>query len=206
MSKPYVIGISGGSASGKSHLLNQIRNSYTTEEVCIIAMDDYYKAKTDQPLDQKGIHNFDTPESIDHKLFLNDLRLLKDGVLVKKEEYTFNNPNKTPVIKTLIPAPAIIVEGIFILYFNEILGELDIKLFVDAKDYIRLKRRIHRDNIERGYNLEDVLYRYEYHVDPAYERYIKPLKNIADLIIPNNTDFSKASEMLISFIRTKIHD
>lgn len=206
MQKPYLIGISGGSASGKSHLLKMIRSNYTIDEVCIIAMDDYYKPKADQPLDHKGIQNYDTPESIDHNLFLDDLKLLKSGKTIQKEEYTFNNPNKTPAIKAMSPAPVIIVEGIFVLYFGKILKELDLKLFVDAKDYIRLKRRIYRDNIERGYALEDVLYRYEHHVAPAYEKYINPLKDIADFVIPNNTDFLKATEVLVSFIRTKTHD
>jgi len=206
MPSPYLIGVCGGSASGKSLLLNKIRDQYNHSEVCIMAMDDYYKPKKEQPLDHNGICNFDTPESIDFTLFLNDLRSLKSGLTVHKEEYTFNNPNKTAQIKTIIPAPVIIVEGIFVLYFNEILKELDLKLFVDAKDYIRLKRRINRDNIERGYDLSDVLYRYEHHVAPTYEKYIEPLKDVADIIIPNNGEFSKAFEILISFIGTKIHD
>lgn len=206
MTKPYLIGICGGSASGKSHLLNKIREKYTADRVCILAMDDYYKDKSEQALDQNGICNFDIPEAIDSNLFLKDLQRLKEGISVKKQEYTFNNPHKTAVIKTIIPAPVIVVEGLFVLYFSEILEELDLKLFVDAKDYIRLKRRINRDNIERGHDLSDVLYRYEHHVAPTYEKYIEPLKEIADIIIPNNTEYSKAFEILTSFIGTKIHD
>ena len=99
-----------------------------------------------------------------------------------------------------------VVEGIFVLYYQEIADVLDLKVFIEAKDYIKLKRRIIRDEKERGYDLEDVLYRYEYHVMPTYDKYIKPYKKDADLIIPNHTDFGEALEVLSSFIRTKVQD
>jgi uridine kinase len=99
-----------------------------------------------------------------------------------------------------------VVEGIFVLYYQEIADVLDLKVFIEAKDYIKLKRRIIRDDKERGYDLDDVLYRYEHHVMPTYDKYIKPYKMDADMIIPNHSDFREALEVLSSFIRAKIHD
>lgn len=206
MAKPYLIGITGGSASGKTLILRNIRERFSSDEVCIISMDDYYQKKEFQPLDEKGISNFDTPESINKAWFTADLKKLLAGEGIQKETYTFNNPLLEPEILSIKPAPVIIAEGIFILYFREILELLDLKIFVDAKDYIRLKRRILRDQEERGYDLEDVLYRYENHVAPTFEKFIEPVKNDADLIIPNNSGFTKALELLELFIRNKIHD
>ena len=99
-----------------------------------------------------------------------------------------------------------VVEGIFVLYDQEIAKVLDLKVFIEAKDYIKLKRRIIRDDKERGYDLDDVLYRYEHHVMPTYDKYIKPYKKDANIIIPNHTDFSEAMAVLSSFIQSKISD
>ena len=104
---------------------------------------------------------------------------------------------------TFHPAPVIVVEGIFVLYYPELSDLLDLKIFIDAKDHIKLKRRIIRDKVERGYDLDDVLYRYEMHVMPTYEKYIKPFKNDADLIIPNNLNFDKGLEVIRTYLKAK---
>jgi uridine kinase len=97
----------------------------------------------------------------------------------------------------------VVVEGIFVLYYPELADLLDLKVFIDAKEYIKLKRRIVRDKVERGYDLDDVLYRYEMHVMPTYEKYIEPFKNDADLIIPNNRNFDHALDVIRSYLRMK---
>ena len=102
------------------------------------------------------------------------------------------------------PAPVIVVEGIFVFYFPEIREQLDLKLFIDAEEHIKLKRRIKRDGQERGYDMDDVLYRYENHVAPTYDRYIRPFKTEADIIIPNNHSFDKAMEVIVTFLKQKI--
>ena len=107
---------------------------------------------------------------------------------------------------TFNPAPVVVVEGLFVFYFPELAELLDLKVFIDAKDYVKLKRRIVRDNNERGYDLEDVLYRYEKHVAPTYEKYIEPFKSEADIIVPNNHHFSKGLDVLVSYLKTKVHD
>jgi uridine kinase len=203
---PYIIGITGGSGSGKTRFLNRLLDQFTASEVCLVSQDNYYRNRDEQPVDDKGIKNFDLPESIDFAEFKKDIIALKEGNSVSRLEYTFNNPKATPKQIELHPAPVLVVEGIFVLHDQEIARVLDLKVFIEAQDYIKLKRRIIRDEKERGYDLDDVLYRYEHHVMPTYDKYIKPYKMDADIIIPNHTDFSEAMEVLSSFVRTKTLD
>jgi uridine kinase len=204
MTKPFIIGITGGSASGKTHFLDRLLHSFEPGQVCLISQDNYYKPRHQQPVDERGIQNFDTPHSIDFEEYASDIRKIQDGEIVTRQEYTFNNPNKKPKMLTFKPAPVVVVEGIFVLYYPELANLLDLKVYLDAKDHIKLKRRIERDKVERGYDLDDVLYRYEKHVMPTYEKYIAPFKHDADLIIPNNSDFERALEVIKTFLRFKI--
>jgi len=204
MNKPYLVGITGGSASGKTLFLDKLLNFFDPNQICLISQDNYYKPRNLQPLDDLGIPNFDTPDSIDFKQYADDIRKIQNGETVNRQEYTFNNPNKTAKMLTFTPAPVVLVEGIFVLYYPELADLLDLKIFIDAKDYIKVKRRILRDKIERGYDLDDVLYRYEKHVMPTYEKYIEPFKHDADLIIPNNRGFDKALDIIKSYLRDKV--
>jgi uridine kinase len=203
MKTPYIIGITGGSASGKTLFIKTLMKHFNDGEVCLISQDEYYKKIEFQPLDEKGIANFDTPFSIDNEQLAKDLQDLKNNKVVHKEEYTFNNPALTPRIITYQPAPVIIIEGVFVFYHPDIANQLDLKIFLDAKEFVKLKRRITRDQSERGYSIEDVLYRYEYHVSPTYEKYIEPFRHEADLVIPNNNGFEKGLEVVLSFIKLK---
>ena len=203
MKKPFIVGITGGSASGKTLFLERLLNTFEPGEVCLISQDNYYKPRHLQPIDAQGIHNFDTPHSIDFEEYAADIRKIQAGESVQREEYTFNNAAKTPKILTFNAAPVVVVEGIFVLYYPELAELLDLKIFIDAKDHIKLKRRIIRDKVERGYDLDDVLYRYEMHVMPTYEKYIKPFKNDADLIVPNNHSFDKALEVIRTYLRAR---
>lgn len=201
MVKPYIIGITGGSGSGKTHFLNGLMGALVPDQVCFICQDNYYKLRNEQETDSNGVQNFDKPEAIDHEAFARDIRALQNGKAVERLEYTFNNEAKKPKMLVFEPKPVVIIEGIFVMYFPEIAKLLDLKVFIEADDFLKLKRRIIRDNKERGYDLEDVLYRYEHHVMPAYERYINPLKKYADFIIPNHYHFDRALQVLITFIR-----
>lgn len=200
----YTIGITGGSGSGKTYLIENLSNQFKPEEICLISQDNYYRTREEQVTDEKGVKNFDLPNAIDHERFYADLMRLKSGHEVEKLEYTFNNPNATPKTIVLKPAPIIIVEGIFVQYFNEIENELDLKIFLEAKDHVKLSRRIRRDNEQRGYDLDDVLYRYQYHVMPVYEKYIEPLKHSSDLVIPNNSHFDRAIEVLVLSLKARL--
>lgn len=203
MQKPFIVGITGGSASGKTLFLERLLSTFDSGEVCLISQDNYYKPRHLQPIDGQGVHNFDTPHSIDFEQYAADIRKLQAGETVYREEYTFNNAAKTPKMLTFVSSPVVVVEGIFVLYYPELAELLDLKIFIDAKDHIKLKRRIIRDKVERGYDLDDVLYRYEMHVMPTYEKYIKPFKNEADLIVTNNHNFDKALEVIRTYLRYK---
>lgn len=204
MNQPFLIGITGGSASGKTYFLNELLKSFSDNDICLISQDNYYRTREQQPLDVNGIHNFDTPDSIDFEQYAKDIQELKKGNTVFRKEYTFNNPTLQPKILEFNSAPIIVVEGIFVFYYALIYKMLDLKIFIDAKEYIKIKRRIHRDSKERGYDLDDVLYRYEHHVAPNYEKYIEPFKYDADFIIPNNNSFEKALEILVLYLKQNI--
>jgi len=204
MENPFIIGITGGSASGKTSFLKNLISSFDSEEICLISQDNYYRSKDEQPTDENGIQNFDLPESINAYEYARDIQKLRNGETVYRLEYTYNNPDVVPKTLVFKPAPIIVVEGIFVFYFSEIADLLDFKIFIDAKEHIKLKRRIHRDQIERGYDLADVLYRYEKHVSPTYERYIEPFKNEADIIVPNNFEYQKPLEMVVAYLQKKI--
>ncbi len=201
--KPFIIGITGGSGSGKTTFLKRLGLKFSTEDICIVSQDEYYKPREAQLIDNKGVTNFDLPTSIDSMAFANDLAKLANGETIIKEEYTFNNNLQKPKMLTFKPTKVIIVEGIFIFHYKEILKLLDFKLFIDARDGLKVIRRIKRDQIERNYPVEDVLYRYEHHVMPAYEQFIKPYKEKADVIINNHEKFENALDMVAAFIDKK---
>lgn len=204
MSKPFTIGITGGSGSGKTFFLQGLSACFGAHEICLISQDNYYKPRDQQPIDENGIKNFDLPVSIDRDAFRHDLLLLKSGQNVIKQEYTFNNPQAKTQMLEFKSAPIIVVEGLFVQYFEEISNELDLRIFIEAKDHVKLGRRIKRDQVERGYDIDDVLYRYQYHVMPVYERLIEPLKHHADLVIPNNSKFERALEVLVAFLKSRL--
>ncbi|MBT1709775.1 uridine kinase [Fulvivirgaceae bacterium PWU5] len=204
MKPVYTIGITGGSGSGKTHFIKQLAGRFQPNEICLISQDHYYKPIHLQVRDTEGIENFDLPEAIDREAFHEDLLKLKRGETLLKQEYVFNNVDANPTILKFTPAPLLIIEGLFVQYFPEIEQELDLKLFIEAKDHLKLSRRIRRDSEERGYPLDDVLYRYQHHVMPIYEAYIKPLMHKADLVIPNNHHFERALDLLTLALKHRI--
>jgi uridine kinase len=204
MEKPYIIGITGGSGSGKTRFVEMLLEGFGEDQVTCISQDDYYHPREYQLVDQNGEFNFDRPESIDYEHFASDLLQLSEGKEVEKQEYTFNNPDVVPAVLIRKPAPVILVEGIFIFHYPKIVNLLDLRIFVDAMDYIKLQRRLKRDREERGYDADDVLYKYENHIMPAYQKYIAPHKDHADLVVPNNTDFEGAGNVIRAFINSKL--
>lgn len=204
MQKPYIIGITNKNASGKTLFLKRLLKHFTEKEICLISQDNYYKPIHLQTKDENGIENFDIPDSIDAERYATDIQALRDGKDVTIEEYTFNKKDAVPKLLTFHSAPIIVVEGIFVFHFLEIAHLIDLRIFIDAKNKIKLNRRINRDNVERGYDLTDVLYRWENHVTPTYAKYIRPYKKNADIIIPNNDNFEKGLEVITVFLKEKI--
>lgn len=200
MNNPYIIGVSGCSGSGKTLFINKLMSGFKQEEVCLISQDNYYRKRDEQPIDENGIQNFDMPDSIDMDAFLIDIKKLMMGEKIIIKEYTFNNPNQPDNLIEFNPAPVIILEGIFIFFVEKIRKLIDLKVFIDAHEHIMLKRRILRDKEERGYDLADVLYRYEKHVMPTFYKYILPYKSKCDLVINNNRSFDKGVEVIKSHI------
>jgi uridine kinase len=201
MNNPLIIGITGGSGSGKSFFVQELMKKFRPEDVCLIKQDNYYRERNEQPVDAKGIKNFDRPESINGDQLYNDLLTLRGGKEVEILEYTFNNPNIIPRNIIFHPAPVLILEGLMVFYWENIRKLIDYSVFIDADELIKVKRRIMRDANERGYDLNDVLYRYEHHVAPYYHQYLAPLKREVDVVIPNNIDFKKGLEVLEGFIK-----
>ncbi len=202
--KSLLVGITGGSGTGKTYFLKKLEGMFSPEQLCVISQDNYYKDLEFQKVDENGIANFDLPTAIDFSQFAKDLNSLLKGDVVTKEEYVFNNPEVTPKLLTFKPTPIIIVEGIFVNTFEEVSSLLDLKVFIDSHDLIKIKRRIYRDHRERGYDLDDVLYRYENHVLPSYESYVKPQRALADLVVNNNKSCDVAIDVLTAYFNSKM--
>jgi len=196
-----IIGIAGGTGSGKTTIVNQIIKHFPENEVCAISQDSYYKATDHLSLEERSKINFDHPRAIDFDLIVEHLKKLKSNKAITQPIYSFVTHNRTKDTVTIDPRKVIIVEGILI-FNNEELRELfDIKIFVHADTDERLVRRVRRDIIERGRNIEDVLNRYQDTLKPMHRQFIEPTKSFADIIIPND----RHNTVAIDIIRTVIN-
>jgi uridine kinase len=195
MNKPFIIGVAGGSGSGKTFFLKCFLEHFTNDEVCLVSQDDYYiPVAHNMTAEENKLYNFDLPRTIDFNHFENDIDKLMNGEPILKKEYTFNNPNIVPKMLEIKPAPIMIVEGLFIFHFKKIAEVLDLKIFIEADDDIALERRLKRDLLERGYSNEDVIYKWINHVVPAYEEYLLPYREECDKVIYNNSN--EAAEII----------
>ena len=185
---PFVVGIAGSSGSGKTFFLNCFLNHFAAHEVALISQDDYYIPANTKTQEENKRYNFDLPTAIDRPAFERDIRLLFDGHTIHRKEYTFNNPALKPKLIETRPAPILIVEGLFIFYYDEVNALLNHRIFLHAEEEIALQRRLKRDLLERGYNEDDVRYKWVNHVIPAYHKYLLPFREQCDRIIINNTD------------------
>ena len=198
--KPYFVGICGGSASGKTFMLEQLMSQLPKDKVTLISQDNYYKKFEDQIKDVEGLVNFDHPDSINLDALMNDVQRLIKGESFEMEEYTFNNPAKVPKMLSFSPSPIIILEGLFI-YHNPALAQLiDLKLFIEADEHIKLSRRLKRDHKERGYSIESILRDYEKFVAPMYHQFVAPTRIACDIIIQNNKHMYKAIQVVVNHL------
>jgi uridine kinase len=208
MNRPFIIGIAGGSGSGKTFFLNCFLNHFDKSEVSLVSQDDYYHTVGEMTAEENKLYNFDLPRTIDDEHFLADIKKLISGEIIYKKEYTFNNKNAKPKMLEVKPAPIVIVEGLFILHFQEIANLIDLKIFIDTDEEVALKRRLKRDLIERGYSEEDVLYKWVNHVVPAYKEFLLPYKSECHKIITNNTqvaeDIIRVSDEISTQLRKEV--
>ncbi len=201
--KPTIIGIAGGTASGKTTIAQKIYEETKNHgTVSLIRMDDYYKEFPNIPLDEQGHKNFDHPDSYDTALLVSDLKKLQRGNTINKPIYDFVVSNRSNKTEEIIPGDVIIIEGIMTFAIPEVRNCLDIKIFVDTPDDIRFIRRLKRDLVDRKRSLESVVNQYLNTVRPMHHAFVEPSKVFADLIIPEGGHNTVA----LDFIVTKIHD
>ena len=201
--KNLVFGIVGCSGSGKSFIVNYVKNNFDLDIISILLQDNYYKRREYQKKDSDGNYNFDLPSSFFEDELFNDLKKIKNNSIVERLEYTFNNSKILPKKIIIKPRSIILVEGMFLFYYKNFQKLIDRKIFIDVDPNVGLKRRIKRDLEERGYDKKNVLYKYNNHVIPSYNKYILPYKNDADLIVNNTKNDNEAAKLTLDYIRTE---
>jgi uridine kinase len=197
-----IIGIAGGTGCGKTTVVNTILNELPEGEVGVISQDSYYKDTSHLSYDERIKINFDHPRSIDFELLENHLKALKNGNSIDQPVYSFVKHNRTGDTISTKPRKVMIVEGILILSHAEIRELFDIKIYVHADSDERLIRRLKRDISERGRDLHEVLNRYQTTLKPMHQQFIEPMKEYADIIIPNN----KYNTVAVNIVKTIINE
>lgn len=201
-----VIGIAGGSGSGKTTVVNAITEQLK-EKVVVIPQDSYYKDSSHLPMEERQQINFDHPEAIDFKLLCSQLRDLKHGKTVEQPVYSYITCSRsTTETVTVEPAEVIIIEGILVFTCKELRDQMDIKIFVDADDDDRLMRVMARDILERGKTVETVIERYTKTVKPMYLQFIEPSKRYADIIIPQGGHNKVAVDVISATVEKSIQE
>ncbi|WP_323788657.1 uridine kinase [Psychroserpens sp.] len=200
-----IIGIAGGTGCGKTTVVNQILNELPEGEVGIISQDSYYKDTSHLSYDERVKINFDHPRSIDFELLESHLKALRDGNAIDQPVYSFVKHNRTGDTINTLPRKVMIVEGILILTNPELRDMFDIKIFVHADSDERLIRRLKRDITERGRDIDEVLSRYQNTLKPMHQQFIEPMKEYADIIIPNNKYNTVAVDIVKTIINEKLN-
>ncbi|HET8887008.1 MAG TPA: uridine kinase [Salinimicrobium sp.] len=199
-----IIGIAGGTGSGKTTVVNQIIDELKHDEVDVISQDSYYNDTSHLTYEQRVQINFDHPKSIDFDLLVSHLKQLREGKSIEQPVYSFVDHNRTGKTITVHPKKVMLVEGILILTHPDIRELFDIKIFVHADSDERLIRRLKRDIAERGRDLEEVLFRYQTTLKPMHQQFIEPTKEFANIIIPNNTYNTVAIDIVQTIIKERL--
>ncbi|OOV29462.1 uridine kinase [Flavobacterium sp. LM5] len=199
-----IIGIAGGTGSGKTTVVHQIMNELPDAEVGIISQDSYYKENKNMSYEERSNINFDHPRAIDFELLVAHLKELKKGNIINQPVYSFIKHNRTDDVIITHPRKVMIVEGILIFTNPEIRELFDIKIYVHADSDERLIRRLRRDISERGRDMEEVLSRYQHTLKPMHEQFIEPTKAYADIIIPNDKFNTVAIDVVRAVINQRI--
>jgi len=201
MGNVIVIGVAGGTGSGKTTLVNRLKEEFNNE-VVTISHDHYYKSNDHLPLEERKKLNYDHPNAFDTALMVSHIKRIKNGESIDRPSYSFVEHTRTKETVHITPAKVIIVEGILIFENKELLSLMDIKIFVDTDADVRLIRRLLRDVKERGRDLDSVINQYLTTVKPMHEEFVEPSKKNADVIIPEGGFNSVALSMIIDKIKT----
>lgn len=203
MNNKLIIGIAGGTGSGKTTVVQKILKNLDTDNVLVISQDNYYRDHPELSFDERVKINFDHPRSIDFELLTEHVRMLKEGKIIEQPVYSFLTHGRTDEVLITKPKDVIIVEGILVMTYPELRDLFDLKIFVHADSDERLIRRIKRDISERGRDLHEVLERYRTTLKPMHQQFIEPSKNYADIIVPN---MKKQNDPAIQVLSTLIKD
>ncbi|MGD2207477.1 MAG: uridine kinase [Anaerolineae bacterium] len=199
--EPVVIGVAGGTGSGKTTVAHEILNRVGTEQISLIQHDAYYKDLSNLPLAQRSMMNFDHPDALDNDLLIAHLKRLKDGHSIKMPVYDFTTHTRTGETQRVGPNRIILVEGILIFADERLRQLMDVKIYVDTDVDIRFIRRLQRDIAERGRTVESVIHQYLATVRPMHQEFVEPSKRCADVIIPEGGFNEVAIEMIAARIK-----
>ena len=204
MDRICVVGIAGGSASGKTTIVSQIKEAFG-DDIVVISHDSYYKAHDELPFDERSRLNYDHPNSFDTELMVEDIKKLKNNQEIDVPVYDYTIHNRTDQTVHVIPKKVIIVEGILILENADLGDMMDIKVFVETDADERLMRRIRRDVSERGRSVDSILNQYAQTVKPMHEQFVEPSKKYADLIIPRGGENLTGINILMEHLKSMLH-
>ena len=200
-----IIGICGGTGSGKTTLARKIIETVGRGKVILVEQDSYYRNLADMPLDERHQANFDHPDSIDSEMLVNHLKRLKQGESIEMPIYDFVTHTRKEETEYFEPKPVVIVEGILIFAEPRILDLLDCRIFVDTPDDIRLIRRLKRDINERGRSFEQTLWQYEHTIRPMHFEFVESSKRHADIILPEGGNPDITNEFICGLVREKLY-
>ena len=195
-----IIGIAGGSGSGKTTVVKQIAKALPLHCAAVVPLDSYYNDTTNLTPEERAAINFDHPDAFDWKLLTEQIKKLKSGEAIEQPTYSYIESNRLKATVHVEPKPVIIIEGIMALHYKKLRDMMDLKIFVDTDPDVRLIRNIRRDVVERGRTVEMVLDHYENAVKPMHEQFIEPTKKFADIIIPSGGENKTGIHILKSYI------
>lgn len=201
---PFIIGVAGGSGSGKTTVVNHIIERVGAENLVLIQHDSYYRDLLHLDFEERSKQNFDHPSSLESELMVRHIQALKQAYSVEMPIYDFKEHVRLEETKTILPRPVILVDGILIFFEKELRDLMHLKLFVDTDADVRLLRRLRRDILERKRTVENVLDQYERHVRLMHLEFVEPTKRYADIIIPHGGENQAALDMLNALISGKI--
>ncbi|CAI5528192.1 unnamed protein product [Closterium sp. Naga37s-1] len=206
--EPFIIGVSGGTASGKTTVCEQIIQQLRDHRVVLIDQDSFYRSLTPEELDRVTEYNFDHPDAFDSEAMLETIQGLKEGRAVDIPTYCFKTHRRGTAKRQVNPADVVILEGILVFHDPAVRAHMNMKIFVDTDADVRLARRIRRDTVHRGRDVQSVIEQYAKFVKPAFDDFVLPTKKFADIIIPRGGDNHVAVDLIVQHIRTKLgqHD